>query len=238
LGTYDVVSAALPMSLVKLDFSNIPSVNNNPNFKIRITFDNIAKGNNRYDNITCEGIPSNLPVVLTSFSGKILNNETKLFFTATNEVNAKSYVIEKGKDINSFSSIATIPAKNSTALVAYEYIDETKLNTIQYYRLKIVDNNGSFTYSKIISIAPLTAFENSLSVFPNPAISNEITIQHPIATKGGQIKLYSNNGKLLSTILPGIGTSKTVANIATFTKGIYLIYYENNGIKTSIDFVK
>lgn len=45
--------------LVTLDFSEIPAVNNNPNFKIKVSFDaassTAASGNNRFDNLTVEG---------------------------------------------------------------------------------------------------------------------------------------------------------------------------------------
>lgn len=48
--------------LVTLDFSTIPGVDNNPNFKIKIDFggDGAAgtSGNNRFDNVTLEGIPN------------------------------------------------------------------------------------------------------------------------------------------------------------------------------------
>jgi len=52
-------------NLVQLDFTAIPGVNNNPNFKVRITFEGnttASNGNNRFDNITLKGIPLPLSV--------------------------------------------------------------------------------------------------------------------------------------------------------------------------------
>jgi hypothetical protein len=55
------------VDLVTLDFSSIPAVNNNPNFKVKIEFAGDAAtgttGNNRFDNITLVGVPTALVVV-------------------------------------------------------------------------------------------------------------------------------------------------------------------------------
>lgn len=52
-------SESLTYFLVTIDFSNIPQVNNNPNFKVKIDFTGSnasnTSGNNRFDNITFEG---------------------------------------------------------------------------------------------------------------------------------------------------------------------------------------
>jgi hypothetical protein len=59
---FDVLTT---FNLVQLDFTAIPGVNNNPNFKVRITFDGntvASNGNNRFDNITLKGIPLPLSV--------------------------------------------------------------------------------------------------------------------------------------------------------------------------------
>lgn len=54
-------TADLP-DLIALDFSSIAAVNNNPNFKVKIDFDGTTisgtSGNNRFDNVTLEGIPN------------------------------------------------------------------------------------------------------------------------------------------------------------------------------------
>ena len=54
-------SADPTVDLIALDFSSITSINNNPNFKLKIDFVGEAAanptGNNRFDNITLEGIP-------------------------------------------------------------------------------------------------------------------------------------------------------------------------------------
>jgi hypothetical protein len=67
--------------LVFLDFSTIDALSNNPNFKIRISFEQGnggTAGNNRFDNITLEGVPSegmNLPPVIATHPGDLFTVE-------------------------------------------------------------------------------------------------------------------------------------------------------------------
>lgn len=67
--------------LIFLDFGQIDGANNNPNFKISISFeqgDGGTAGNNRFDNITLEGIPAegmNLPPVIANHPGDIFTIE-------------------------------------------------------------------------------------------------------------------------------------------------------------------
>lgn len=58
-------SLVTDFGLASVDFSHIPAVNNNPNFKVKITFvgnTTAANGNNRFDNITLKGFPIGLSV--------------------------------------------------------------------------------------------------------------------------------------------------------------------------------
>jgi hypothetical protein len=61
----NIVSVTEIYTVKKFDFSAVPLVNNNPNFKVKIVFSNGSEnptGNNRLDNLVLEGIPSGDPI--------------------------------------------------------------------------------------------------------------------------------------------------------------------------------
>ena len=116
-----------------------------------------------------------VPVEIISFYGKSLDNQhVMLNWLTASEVNIKNYEIERSNDAARFSPLGTVISKgNSAAKQLYEFKDINAQIGINYYRLKINDGNGSFHYSKVITInlkGDPSVF--SLAVFPNPTLSN------------------------------------------------------------------
>jgi hypothetical protein len=90
---------------------------------------------------------------LEFFRGKSENDKVFLEWKSREEIALKEYVVER-KSLNSeYISLATIQPKGNNSY--YTFIDETafkSLGSIYYYRLKIVDYNGSISYSNEISV--------------------------------------------------------------------------------------
>lgn len=93
-----------------------------------------------------------VPLKLVAFSAVPQNDNTVLLnWKTANEINTKQFVIERGNDGLRLSSITNVVAKGR-ANNNYN-ISVADVNTgIVFYRLKMVDNDGSFTYSPIIKI--------------------------------------------------------------------------------------
>jgi uncharacterized repeat protein (TIGR01451 family) len=89
---------------------------------------------------------------LVSFSAiPQTDNSTTLFWNTVNEINTKQFVIEHSGDGARFNSITNVFAKGK-ATNNYSANVADANNSFIYYRLKIVDNDGSFAYSPIIKI--------------------------------------------------------------------------------------
>ena len=88
-------------------------------------------------------------------------------WTTANELNTKQFNIQRSVDGTTFATIGNIPAIASGAN-SYQFIDNTPSNGINYYRLQIIDKDGSTSFSKIISIH-LSLLNNLFSIYPNPA---------------------------------------------------------------------
>jgi hypothetical protein len=112
-----------------------------------------------------------LPVELTIFEAYPVNNEYIMTHWETAiEINNLGFTIERSQDAIHFDSIGFVQgANNSTSTKFYYFPDhQVNKNTLYYYRLKQIDNDGHFVYSNIVSAM---IFDNSLTfdIFPNPS---------------------------------------------------------------------
>jgi len=160
------------------------------------------------------------PLKLLTFNA-IKNNATiKLYWTTANEVNTKSFEVERSNNGITWKNIGTVSAKNIMGNNAYSFFDESKPTNTVYYRLKSLDIDGKFTYSAIKKIEMSNA-ANGINIYPNPA-SDYINIELLNALTAKDIidiNIYNTTGNLVfqsSSYLQKINTSK-------WAKGIYTI---------------
>ena len=156
-----------------------------------------------------------LPVRLISFSAQAENNEVKLQWTSADERNFKGYSVERSSNAGEWNEIGFVSAKvNEAANAEYAFYDRQPLSGTGYYRLKLVDQDGSFTYSEIRKV---TFMGNvSVSVYPNPS-RNFVTVTG-LAGKS-VIRLMDINGRVLQTISASSTTERI--DVSTLTKGMY-----------------
>ena len=235
LGTFTVNATASPLDLITLDFSGIPAVENNPKFQIQINFNTAVAGNNRINNLSVDGDPSPLAVSLQSFNCAIVNSTAKLNWTSASEINAKQFVVEASSDKKNFASVGTVAAKNVKGLNSYEF-ETAAPATTTYYRLKMVDKNGAFSYSPVL-VLNASVSAKKLTVFPNPAV-NTITLSHTQALEGASVKILNAAGKTVSISNLQTGATQTTVDVSKLTKGTYIVSVENNGQKVVSQFVK
>lgn len=159
-----------------------------------------------------------LAVSLLSFTGIATGNTAVLQWTTASETDHHYFELQRSQDGISFSTIATISGLgNSSNGHLYSYSDMQPLSSINYYRLKQVDNNGRITYSAIISI--INGKDNQqLTAFPNPVTNGVLHISLQAAAV---VKCYNSMGLLVFTKYIGAGTHSIDVN--KFSKGIYFL---------------
>ena len=91
-----------------------------------------------------------LPVKLISFTGTLLDGKTNLNWKTGSETNLGSFEIEKSIDGNNWVAIGTVSAKGTAS--EYALTDATPVNGTNYYRLKMMDKDGAYEYSKVVSV--------------------------------------------------------------------------------------
>ncbi len=109
-----------------------------------------------------------LPINFKSFDGDKIDNINTLFWSTAMEENMDYFVIERSLDAQYFEEIAIIEAKNIGS--DYIYKDFTNDNSqINYYRLRAVEKDLKYTYTKIIAIGTENGAVISVHpIYPNP----------------------------------------------------------------------
>ncbi|MCB0690437.1 MAG: carboxypeptidase regulatory-like domain-containing protein [Saprospiraceae bacterium] len=126
-----------------------------------------------------------LPVELLYFRGKHIAAEklNRLDWATASEINTREFIVERSFDAVNFKNIGTVSANgNSNEELEYSFDDTGVIyGAVYYYRLKIMDYDGSFEYSDIISINLNTNEKITTSIYPNPFYDR---VNITIITKG------------------------------------------------------
>jgi hypothetical protein len=157
-----------------------------------------------------------LPVRLVDFSAKPLNNDVLLQWDIANELNLAKYSVEFSKDGRTFTSVGSVPA---TALHAvekrYTFVHTGPVNGKNYYRIKMIDNDGRYEYSPVRTVL---FGENKVIVYPNP-FHDALNISTGL-TGAATLRLTDVTGKLF---LQQRFTANTTLNLGRLAAGIYIV---------------
>lgn len=108
-----------------------------------------------------------LPVTLVSFTGKAVEKTVALQWATTEEFNASHFEVQRSSDARNFEPIGQADAKGDSKVIAnYAFADQAPLAETNYYRLKQIDVDGTYAFSKTISI--LFDHGIKIKVYPNP----------------------------------------------------------------------
>lgn len=181
------------------------------------------------DNIVAPTNDVSLPIRLQSFTAQKLGaNSSLLNWKSATEVNASHFEIERSQDAESWVKIGEEITRGSANYGAeYSFVDEEALfqrnneNTC-YYRLKMVDQDGSSVYSDIRSVTFDPNGEVLLEAYPNPSFEffNLKMSVGNTTNEQAQLQLFDMNGKLVKkqTVSPN-GISKV--DISELETGLY-----------------
>ena len=101
------------------------------------------------------------------------------------------------------------------------------LNGISYYRLKQVDFDGKFSYSKVVSVN-FSNLENKIRIEPNPSYS-ETTIHFDMELKGEiKVEVFNAQGKSVLKLAKKNASDSYSLNLESLESGLYVIRVENN----------
>ncbi len=173
-----------------------------------------------------------IPVELLDFYGKnTLKGNELTWQTASEKANA-GFKVARSNNGEDWHLLADIKGKgNTTALTTYQFTDADPLS-ISYYRLTQMDDNGAFSYSKIISLSTHTS--PFLDIFPNPVhqlLTLKTNVSLPIA-----YRIYDVLGRLCvsKTLFSAINTVDT----SDLLRGLYFIQIQSKEGNVVKQFIK
>lgn len=152
-----------------------------------------------------------LPVDLKDFKGSINNGTVRLDWNSGIEANFSHYEIEKSINEEPYIKIGSVEAKGSNQNYQFKITQPEK---IVNYRLKLSNNDGSFSYSKVLNILNQT-IKTFVKLWPNPS-KNFINIQ---LNASGIFKIFDNSGKLIQSEEIRKGENKI--DIRKLSTGVY-----------------
>jgi hypothetical protein len=117
--------------------------------------------------------------------------------------------------------IGTVKAAN---LKTYSFTDAQTASQNSYYRLKMVEIDGTAKYSYIISLKSKLSMNISLS--PHP-VKSMLMIQHPKSESTGHIQIVSATGQLVKVIRLSANAVISNVDMSGFTSGLYHVVFKN-----------
>jgi hypothetical protein len=173
-----------------------------------------------------------LPVKWLHFSGRNIDNKVELNWTTVQEINNKGFEIERSTNNETFSSIGFVKGReNSLVINKYNFVDELiNLNNLElfsdklHYRLKQIDLNGNYNYSKTISVEAPKIF--GVTIYPNPFTENfTLTINSNSASQLVNVVLCDITGRIIldkSFITNDKQFNYEITDMKTSNIGVYI----------------
>lgn len=196
-------------------------------------------------NYTCDVTYSSscgilLPLKLTSFSVQKTNNIATIVWHTENEENVDRFEIERSLNGNYYEAILSKKAKNTrvASYLAYDKNIEQLKTAIVYYRLKQIDKDGKFTYSKVVSVKANNI--TKAQIFPNPVSSTATMQLQTQQAESVMLKIISSDGKVLSTKTYSLtaGNNLIALNTEGLTTGVYAVVIAGQNTNEHLTFSK
>lgn len=180
-----------------------------------------------------------LPLKLLSFEAQRSGKTNKIQWSTVNEINIKTFEIEKSSDGRTFFAIGkVVPGSNNGTSNQYEISDDQPSTAVNFYRLKITNKDGSVSYSVIRIVDNSVSY--SISVFPNPA-KTILFLQIKSEKKTNvQIDIVTMDGKTIATskaILLSGSNSRNI-NVTAMPAGTYFVSVKSTNEQSVIKFEK
>ena len=195
-----------------------------------VSWDQVS-GTPSYYNVGCDLIT--LPVKLVSFTAVTAGKNANITWQSASQINTKLFDLQRSVDGSKFSSIYnTSAAGNSNTGIKYSFIDRDIPSGSIFYRLKIIDNDGTTSYSKVVKVFSTINDLFITNIYPNPATS-QVSISWNARSAGNTIaKVFDISGKKMISqklvTFPGMNLHQL--QVSSLSKGTYLLKLEKDGV--------
>ncbi len=167
-----------------------------------------------------------LPLKLESFFATPNSCDALLNWRTSNEINTAQFSIQQSTDNVTYTTVATVKAKGNSSSANYS-IQIAQPSGLAYYRLKMVDQNGAYTYSNISLCRTNCAVKEFMTVYPNPVITGAtlyLSFSTPYKGKATlSITTITGQRHLTQTVQVDAGSNLVPINVNMLVAGTYLL---------------
>lgn len=170
------------------------------------------------------GCSGNLPVTWESFTAQPIGKTARLDWATSAEIDHDRFVVEHGMEPGRFTDIGEVreAVAGNLGNRAYEFIHDTPGEGINYYRIRQIDFDGSYSYSDIKTAVFSEGTETEFVLSPNPTAAN-LTLHLAAQNEPTQVTVLSMAGRLLFTAAVTPGTGELILPTENLPAGIYLV---------------
>lgn len=175
--------------------------------------------------------PCSMPVTLMSFQANQSAEGIKLTWKTADEKDFDRFEIEQSNSPqNGFDKLGVVKGGNSE----YSFIDRNIQNALKYYRLKMVDDDGTYRYSRIVTVKNWNGVELD-RIYPNPTAGRSISVSSvaPITS----YRIFDASGNTVQATLETTGEKHQFLIHDKTAPGAYILTYTAGGVSLSKHFV-
>jgi hypothetical protein len=190
--------------------------------------------------IRIESSDAPVPVELSSFSARVVENTVNLSWITETETNNMGFEVQR-KDVNEFTTVGFVEGKiNSTTKQNYSYIDVGIVSGKYIYRLKQIDLDGTSNYSNTIEVDLSKPVDFTLSQnYPNP-FNPSTTINYSLPFESNvKITIFNSLGEVVKELVNSSqqsGYHSVSFKAADISSGIYFYVISASSIDRQNEF--
>ena len=174
-----------------------------------------------------------LPVELISFAADCVTDKIHLSWETASEINCDYFAIQTSLDMISWHDVGIVKASGtSNHLNTYKYNANNKVEKTVYYRLKVYDYDGSYSYSTIVVVNCMNDSFIDVSIYPNP-VKNELFVRFS-NIKSEVIKLFITNsiGQLVyeTSFYVFDFNSEFIIDVSNLKDGLYMLNFVGDNV--------
>lgn len=166
-----------------------------------------------------------LPVTFVDFKAELQNDKVLVSWATSFEQNASHFEVERSANGRDFTKIGVVNAKgNASTLSKYSFADASPLAGVSYYRLRQVDLDNRYVYTRTVVIRNQAA-TSAFSVWPNPVMDNVNITMTSDRNQNLSIRVVDFNGRVVKTQVVNAtrGMNQITVNMSSLTKGMYVV---------------
>lgn len=174
-----------------------------------------------------------LPIELKTFHAEAREQIVHLFWSTASETNNDYFTIERSKTGHEWETVVQVDgAGTSTSTKNYSAIDDGPFAGLSYYRLKQTDFDGTFSYSKVVTVT--LEPQGELEVFPNPS-TGIFTVRAPF--EFNQVHLLDQLGRNALIRVESVNNREATVDGSQNTPGMYFLQVSDGQVVKTVRIV-